>query len=129
MSTSSSSGSGGAGAGAGAVAQLGGAIVGSIASGIIGNAFAKSEGKKQRELTERLEKLSLAQQKEIAERLQNIQGEIEKQSLVYQYLAVQQHNEALLKIQNKRYVSYGILGIGAFALIFVMFKLVKSKNG
>jgi hypothetical protein len=125
---SSTSGSGGAG-GAGGLTNIGGAIAGSLVSGIIGNAFAKSEGKKQRELTERLEKLSLAQQKEIAERLQNIQGEIEKQSLVYQYLAVQQHNESLLKIQNKRYISYGILGVGAFALIFVMFKLVKSKNG
>ena len=109
--------------------QIVGAVAGSLVSGIIGGAFAKSDAKAQRALIERLEKLILEQQKEIAERLQNIQGEIEKQSLVYQYLAVQQHNEALLKIQNKRYVSYGILGIGAFALIFVMFKLVKSKNG
>ena len=91
--------------------------------------LTKEEAGKQRELIERLEKLSLAQQKEIAERLQNVQGEIQKQSLVYEYLAVQQHNEALLKIQNKRYASYAILGIGAFALIFVMFKLVKKKNG
>lgn len=109
--------------------QIIGAVAGSVASSIIGGAFAKSDAKKQRELTERLEKLSLAQQKEIAERLQNIESEIEKQSLVYQYLAVQQHNEALLKIQNKRYTSYAILGIGAFTLIFVMFKLVKGKNG
>jgi hypothetical protein len=115
--------------GSGLGASLGGAVAGSLVSTIIGGAFAKSDAKAQRALTERLEKLSLAQQKEIAERLQNIQGEIQKQSLVYQYLAVQQHNEALLKIQNKRYVSYAVLGIGAFALIFVMFKLVKSKNG
>jgi hypothetical protein len=114
---------------AGALSNIGGAIAGSLVSGIIGGAFAKSDAKEQRALTERLEKLSLAQQKEISDRLQNIQGEIEKQSLVYQYLAVQQHNEALLKIQNKRYTSYAILGIGAFALIFVMFKLVKGKNG
>ena len=112
-----------------ALGAIAGAIGGSLVSGIIGGSFAKEEAGKQRELAERLEKLSLAQQKEISERLQNIQSEIERQSLVYQYLAVQQHNEALLKIQNKRYVSYGILGIGAFALIFVMFKLVKSKNG
>jgi hypothetical protein len=115
--------------GSGLGASLGGAVAGALVSTIIGGAFAKSDAKEQRALTERLEKLSLAQQKEIAERFQNIQSEIERQSLVYQYLAVQQHNEALLKIQNKRYVSYGILGIGAFALIFVMLKLVKSKNG
>lgn len=115
--------------GSGIGASLGGAFAGALVSTIIGGAFAKEEAGKQRELIERLEKLSLAQQKEIAERLQNVQGEIQKQSLVYEYLAVQQHNEALLKIQNKRYASYAILGIGAFALIFVMFKLVKKKNG
>jgi len=109
--------------------QLGGAVAGVVISSIIGGAFAKEDAGKQRELIERLEKLSLAQQKEIAERLQNIQSEIERQSLVYQYLAVQQHNEALLKIQNKRYTSYAILGVGAFTLIFVMFKLIQKKNG
>ena len=115
--------------GSGIGASLGGAVAGALVSTIIGGAFAKEEAGKQRALIERLEKLSLAQQKEIAERLQNVQGEIQKQSLVYEYLAVQKHNEALLKIQNKRYASYAILGIGAFALIFVMFKLVKKKNG
>jgi hypothetical protein len=115
--------------GLGVGAQLGGAVAGVIISSIIGGAFAKEDAGKQRELTERLEKLSLAQQKEIAERFQNIQSEIERQNLVYQYLAVQQHNEALLKIQNKRYTSYAILGVGAFALIFVMFKLIQKKNG
>ena len=125
MPTTTTTTSGGSGLGA----SLGGAVGGAIVSSIIGGAFAKEEAGKQRELIERLEKLSLAQQKEIAERLQNVQGEIQKQSLVYEYLAVQNNNEALLKIQNKRYASYAILGIGAFALIFVMFKLVKKKNG
>jgi hypothetical protein len=115
--------------GLGVGAQLGGAVAGVLISSIIGGAFAKEEAGKQRELAERLEKLSLAQQKELEERLQNIQSEIQRQSLVYQYLAVQQHNEALLKIQNKRYTSYAILGVGAFALIFIMFKLIQKKNG
>lgn len=115
--------------GIGLGAQLGGAVAGAVISSIIGGAFAKEDAGKQRELTERLFKLSQAQLKEIEERLQDVQGEIQKQSLVYQYLAVQNNNEALLKIQNKRYASYAILGVGAFALIFVMFKLVKKKNG
>ena len=57
-------------------AHLGGAVAGVIISSIIGGAFAKEDAGKQRELIERLEKLSLAQQKEIAERFQNIQSEI-----------------------------------------------------
>jgi len=115
--------------GLGLGAQLGGAVAGALISSIIGGAFAKEDASAQRALAERLEKLSLAQQKELEERLQNIQSEIQRQSLVYQYLAVQQHNEALLKIQNRRYTSYAILGVGAFALIFVMFKLIKKRNG
>jgi hypothetical protein len=115
--------------GIGLGAQLGGAVAGAVISSIIGGAFAKEDASAQRALIERLQKLSLAQQKEIEERLQDVQGEIQKQSLVYQYLAVQNNNEALLKIQNKRYTSYAILGVGAFALIFVMFKLIKKKNG
>lgn len=112
--------------GSGVGGQIAGAVVGAVISSIIGGAFAKEEAGKQRELILRLEKLKLAQLKEIEERFQNIQSEIQRQSLVYQYLAVQQHNEALLKIQNKRYISYGILGVGAFALIFVVFKLAKK---
>ena len=112
--------------GLGLGAQLGGAVAGALISSIIGGAFAKEEAGKQRELAERLAKLSLEQQKEIEQRFQNIQSEIQRQNLVYQYLAVQQHNEALLRIQNKRYTSYAILGVGAFALIFVMFKLAKN---
>jgi hypothetical protein len=115
--------------GIGVGAQLGGAVAGAVISSIIGGAFAKEDASAQRALIERLQKLSLEQQKEIEERLQDVQGEIEKQRLVYEYLAVQQNNEALLKIQNRRYASYAILGIGAFALIFVMYKLVKKKNG
>ena len=112
--------------GLGLGAQLGGAVAGALISSIIGGAFAKEEAGKQRALAEKLAKLSLEQQKEIEQRFQNIQSEIQRQNLVYQYLAVQQHNEALLKIQNKRYTSYAILGVGAFALIFVMFKLAKN---
>lgn len=112
--------------GIGVGAQIGGAVAGAVISSIIGGAFAKEDASAQRALIERLQKLSLEQQKEIEERLQDVQGEIEKQRLVYEYLAVQQNNEALLKIQNRRYASYAILGIGAFALIFVMFKLVKK---
>ena len=56
MPTTTTTTSGGSGLGA----SLGGAVGGAIVSSIIGGAFAKEEAGKQRELIERLEKLSLA---------------------------------------------------------------------
>lgn len=120
-STTSSASSGLAGAGIGAV--------GTIASSVITSAFAQSDAKKQRELIEKLEKLALAQQKELQERLQDVQGELAKQEIIYKYLAVQKNDEALAKIKSKRYTSYMILGGAIIGLILVMFKLKKKKNG
>jgi hypothetical protein len=120
-STTSSASSGLTGAGIGAV--------GTIASSVITSAFAQSDAKKQRELIEKLEKLALAQQKELQERLQDVQGELAKQEIIYKYLAVQKNDEALAKIKSKRYTSYMILGGAIIGLILVMFKLKKKKNG
>lgn len=119
--TSASASSGLAGAGIGAV--------GTIASSVISSAFAKSDAKKQRQLIEELGKLELAQQKQLQERLQNIQGELAKQEIIYKYLAVQRNNESLAKIKSKRYTSYMILGGGVIALTIVIVLLAKKKNG
>ena len=73
-----------------------------------------------------LEKLSLAQQKQLEERLQDVKSETERQSFVYQFLAVQNNNEMLNKIQSKRYTSYIVLGVGVTILALVVFKLSKK---
>lgn len=118
---------GGAGASSGASSggQIGGAIAGTIISGVIGGLFAKGEAKKARQLQEKLEKLSLAQQKQLEERLQDVKSETERQALVYQFLAVQKNNEMLNKMQSKRYTSYIVLGVGVTILALVVLKLSK----
>ena len=115
-------GSSGGGSG-GAVA---GAVVGSLISSVVGGLFAKGEAKKARQLQEQLAKLSLAQQKELEERLQDVKAETERQSLVYQYLAVQNNNEMLNRIQSKKYTSYIVLGVGVTILAVVILKLSKK---
>ena len=107
-------------------ADIGGAIAGTLISGVIGGLFAKEEGKKARELQKELEKLSLAQQKELEIRLQDVQSQIAREELVYKYLAVQNNNEMLNKIKSKRYTSYIVLGIGVTILAFVILKLSKK---
>jgi len=108
-------------------AGIGGASA--IATTLISSAFAKSDAKKQRELIDELGRLELAQQKELEVRLQDVQGELAKQEIIYKYLAVQKNDEALAKIKSKRYTSYMVLGGAVVGLTIVIILLAKKKNG
>jgi hypothetical protein len=107
------------------VTQVGGVI----ASAVITGAFAKADAKKQRQLQEELAKLDLAQQKELAQRMQDVEGEVAKQQAYYEYLAEQNNNEMLNKLKSKRYTSFIVLGAGVILLAFVVLGLKKKKNG
>lgn len=91
--------------------------------------FAMVDANKTRKLQEQLAKLDLEQQKQLAERLQDVQGEIAIQQAFYEYLAIQNNNEMLNRIQNKRYTSYIVLGVGVMVLALVVVGLKKKKNG
>jgi uncharacterized protein YcfJ len=123
---SNAGGTSGASSGGSSLSNIGGAVVGSLVSGVVGGLFASGEARKARELQAELEKLSLAQQKQLEERLQDVQAETERQSLVYQFLAVQNNNEMVNRIQSKRYTSYIVLGVGVTILALVVFKLSKK---
>lgn len=114
--------SGGAGLSGGAI-QVGGMI----ASAIVSSVFAKADAKKQRNLEEQLAKLDLAQQKELQEHLQVVQGEIEKQRIVYQYLADKNLQEVEGSIKSKRYTAYIVLG-GSILLLTGVILLSKLKK-
>jgi hypothetical protein len=105
---------------------IGGAVVGTVISSVIGGMFAKGENAKALKLQAELSNLSLAQQKQLEERLQDVQSETERQSLVYQFLAVQNNNEMLNRVQTKRYTSYIVLGVGVTILALVVLKLSKK---
>ena len=108
------------------LADVGGALGGAVITSVISGLFAQGEAKKARQLQEKLSKLSLAQQKQLEERLQDVKSETERQSFVFQYLAVQNNNEMLNQIQSKRYTSYIVLGVGVTILALVIFKLAKK---
>lgn len=107
------------------LANIGGAVVSQVFGTVITGAFAKADAKKQRQLQEELAKLDLAQQKELVERMQNVQGEVAKQGEYYKFLAEQNKNEMLNRIQGKRYTSYIVLGVGVMLLAIVVLKLKK----
>jgi hypothetical protein len=104
--------------------QLGGSLV----SSIITSSFNKADAKKQIELEEELSKLSLDQQKELEKNLQNVQEEIERQKIVYQYLADKNKKNSLNLIKSKRKKLYIILGAGIFLLAGVLTLLSKKKH-
>lgn len=109
------------------LAEAGGAIIGSIAGSLIQGAFAKADAKKQRELIADLEKLSLAQQKELEIRAQNVNSEVAKQALILEYLGRKDEADALNALKSKRYTMYIAIGLGLVALSFVAFKLSTKK--
>jgi hypothetical protein len=110
----------------GKLADVGGAVVGAVISSVVSGMFAKGENAKALKLQEELSKLSLAQQKQLEERLQDVQSETERQGMVYQFLAVQNNNEMLNRVQGKRYTSYIVLGVGVTVLALVILKLAKK---
>ena len=110
----------------GGLANVGGQIVGAVISQVIGGMFAKGENEKALKLQAELSKLTLAQQKQLEERLQDVQSETERQGMVYQFLAVQNNNEMLNRVQGKRYTSYIVLGVGVTILALVILKLAKK---
>jgi len=105
--------------------EIGGVVIGSLA-GYFGGA---EQGRKNRDLMKELGQLSLDLQKQLAERLQDAKTETERQSLAWQFLAVQNNNEMLNRVQGKRYTSYIVLGVGITILALVFLKLAKRKNG
>jgi hypothetical protein len=102
---------------------VGGMIVSTIITGV----FAKENASKQRDLEEKLTKLSLEQQKELQKHLQVVQGEIEKQKIVYKYLADKNLQEVEGSIKSKRYTAYIVLG-GAIVLLAGVMLLAKLKK-
>ena len=105
----------------GGVGQIAGAVIGSLTS-YFGGA---EQGRKNRDLMNDLAQLSLAQQKQLEERLQDSKTETERIALAYKFLAVERNNEALNKIKGKRYTSYIVLGVGVTILALVFLKLAK----
>lgn len=108
------------------LADIGGAVGGAVISSVISGLFAQGENKKALKLQAELSNLSLSQQKLLEERLQDVQSETERQGLVYKFLAVQNNNEMLNRIQGKRYTSYIVLGVGVTILALVILKLAKK---
>ncbi len=83
----------------------------------VGTIAGVSNAKKQRELQEKLAKLSLKQQKELEERLQDTQSEIQRLNIMYQTFAVLENQKLVDSRKDKQLTLFYFLGGGALLLV------------
>ena len=113
-------GAGGGGFGAGA-----GAVAGAVISTVVATIFQQKDAKKQIALQEALGRLSIEKQVELDKRLQDTQSELERQNILYKYLAVENNNKMLVGIKKEKYVGYALVGGGIILFSLVMLKAMK----
>jgi hypothetical protein len=100
----------------------------SVGVGVIANLISGIESaKEQRRLQEKLAKLSLEQQKELALSLQRTQGEVQKMALLYQALNLERDRTATSALNKQKFIGISILGISVVILAIVVYK-VKNKK-
>lgn len=84
---------------------------------ILGTIVGVSEGKKQRQLQEKIAKMSLKQQKELEENLVRAKSQIERLSIMYQTFAVLENSKLVDARKNKQLTLLAILGGGTLLLV------------
>lgn len=84
---------------------------------IVGTVFSVQNAKKQRQLQEKIAKLSLEQQKQLEESLLKAQTELGRQRIMYQTLAVVNEQNLVDGRKNKQLILLGILGGGTLLLV------------
>jgi len=96
----------------------------STVSGLI---MGVDDANKRRQLEAKIAKLTLAQQKELEIRLQNVQSDIAKMQILYQTLAIDKNREALVEMNKQKTKGLIALGIG-FTILAIVVIAVKHKQ-
>lgn len=96
-----------------------GAIIGAAADVVV----KIGDAKKAKALIEELQKLSDKQMVELANKLQEVRTQIEKEGVIYKYLAIEKHKKELEKITITRIMIICGIGVGLAALALVGMKL------
>jgi len=106
---SSSGGGGASGGGKGDLIMMGVQVLSGLVMGAV-------ENKKMRQLQEKLAKLSLAQQKELEEKMLATQSQIERLSIMYKTFAVLENQKLLDARKGKQLTLLAVLGGGVLVL-------------
>lgn len=83
---------------------------------IVGTISATRDAKKQRELQEKLAKMSLQQQKELDAKMREAQTQLARLTIMYQTFAVLENQKLVDKRKQKQLLLIGVLGGGVLLL-------------
>lgn len=95
---------------------------------IVGTISSVQNAKKNRELQEKLGKMSLQQQKELEERLQDANTQIARLNIMYQTFAVLENQKLIDERKNKQLTLFYFLGGGSMLLVAmaIIYKMRKK---
>jgi hypothetical protein len=91
-----------------------------IAQGVqvlVGLVSSSISAKKNRELQEQLAKLSLKQQKELTERLQDVTSDVDRLRIMYKTFAVLENQKLIDSRKDKQLTLFYFLGGGSLLLV------------
>jgi len=103
-------------------------LISAGATAIIGLVSGYISAKKNRELQEKLAKLSLKQQKELQELLLSTQSETDRLSIMYKTFGVLNNQKLLDEQKNKQLMLYYFLGGGSILLVAMAIYYKGKKN-
>ena len=94
---------------------------------IVGTVFAVQDAKKNRELQEKLGKLSLKQQRELEEKLQETNSQLARLDIMYKTFAVLENQKLVDARKNKQLTLLAVLGGGVLVLVGMAIFYKKGK--
>ena len=94
---------------------------------IVGTVFAVNDAKKNRELQEKLGKMSLKQQKELEEKLQETNSQLARLDIMYKTFAVLENQKLVDARKNKQLTLLAVLGGGVLVLVGMAIFYKKGK--
>ena len=108
------------------MAELASQAVSQVSSMIVTSAFASSIKKDQKKFEKEIAKLDSQKQNELLQKMQQVQTELERQNIVFQYIVKSRIDE--LKEQTKKENKYLYIAIGVGILIYGLMIINLRKN-
>lgn len=99
--------------------------IGMVAGMITTYAFASSIKSDQKKFEKEIAKLEKRKQEELLAKIQQVESEIERQKIVYQYVEKQKIDELKKEGKKQRTIMYAGLGVGVLLYALLILKLKK----
>tara|TARA_R110000850_G_scaffold87677_6_gene188483 strand:- start:185 stop:514 length:330 start_codon:yes stop_codon:yes gene_type:complete len=102
-------------------------LIGAGFTAILGTLSSIKEAKNQRELQEKIIRMSLAQKRELEIRMQDAQTAVARQKILFEALAVDKHHALIRETSREKSVSLVVVGIGAILLAVIIYQARRKK--